>query len=46
VALAALAILAQMVTNGRYGYFRNELYSLAASDHLALGYVDFARLMA
>jgi hypothetical protein len=35
-----------MLTNGRYGYFRDELYYLAASDHLALGYVDFAPLMA
>jgi len=35
-----------MLTNGRYGYFRDELYYyLAASDHLALGYVDFAPLM-
>jgi hypothetical protein len=40
------AILAQMLTKGRYGYFRNEFYYLAASDHLALGYVDFAPLMA
>jgi hypothetical protein len=45
-ALAALAILALMLTNGRYGYFRDEFYYLAASDHLALGYVDFAPLMA
>jgi len=45
-ALAALAVLAQMLTNGRYGYFRDELYYLAASDHLAFGYVDFAPLIA
>jgi hypothetical protein len=45
-ALAALAVLAQMLTNGRYGYFRDELYYLAASDHLAVGYVDFAPLIA
>jgi hypothetical protein len=45
-ALAALAILIQMLTNGRYGYFRDELYYLAASDHLAFGYVDFAPLIA
>lgn len=35
-----------MLTNGRYGYFRDEFYYLAASDHLALGCVDFAPLMA
>jgi len=45
-ALAALAVLLQMVTNNRYGYFRDELYYLAASEHLAFGYVDFAPLIA
>ena len=45
-ALGALAVLIQMLTNGRYGYFRDELYYLAASDHLAFGYVDFAPLIA
>jgi len=45
-ALAGIAILIQMLTNGRYGYFRDELYYLAASDHLAFGYVDFAPLTA
>jgi 4-amino-4-deoxy-L-arabinose transferase-like glycosyltransferase len=44
--LAALAFLVQMLTNGRYGYFRDELYYLAAADHLAFGYVDFAPLIA
>ena len=43
-ALAAAAILLQMLTNGRYGYFRDELYFIATSDHLAFGYVDFAPL--
>ena len=45
-ALGGLAVLIQMLTNGRYGYFRDELYYLAASDHLAFGYVDFAPLIA
>jgi len=35
-----------MATNGRYGYFRDELYFLACSDHLAWAYVDFAPLVA
>src|ERR1700675_4855438 len=44
--LAAIAILLQMLTNGRYGYFRDELYYFATGDHLAWGYVDFAPLAA
>ncbi len=43
---AIAAIILQMSTNGRYGYFRDELYFLAAGDHLAWGYVDFAPLVA
>src|SRR6202158_5164556 len=42
--LGAAAVLLQMATNGRYGYFRDELYYIATSDHLAWGYVDFAPL--
>jgi len=45
-AMALVAILFQMLTNGRYGYFRDELYYLAAGEHLAFGYVDFAPLIA
>jgi len=44
--LAAAGITLQMATNGRYGYFRDELYFLACGDHLAWGYVDFAPLVA
>jgi 4-amino-4-deoxy-L-arabinose transferase-like glycosyltransferase len=44
--LAATAVLIQMLTNGRYGYFRDELYYIACSDHIAFGYVDFAPLIA
>jgi hypothetical protein len=43
--LAAAVVLLQMLTNGRYGYFRDELYFLACSDHLDWGYVDFAPLV-
>lgn len=46
LAVAAVAVLLQMVTNGRYGYFRDELYFLDAGNHLAWGYVDFAPLTA
>jgi hypothetical protein len=44
--IAGAAALLQMLTNGRYGYFRDELYFLACGDHLAWGYVDFAPLVA
>src|SRR5712692_9342258 len=41
--VAAAAVLLQMLTNSRYGYFRDELYYLALGNHLAPGYVDLAR---
>ena len=44
--LGAVAVLIQAVLATRYGYFRDELYFLACSDHLAAGYVDFAPLSA
>src|SRR5258708_23839901 len=37
---SAVAILVHLLTNGRYGYFRDELYYIACGRHLALGYVD------
>jgi Dolichyl-phosphate-mannose-protein mannosyltransferase len=37
---AAASFLAHMLTAGRYGYFRDELYYLACARHLAFGYVD------
>src|SRR5438876_10693626 len=37
---AAVALLVHLLTNGRYGYFRDELYYIACGRHLALGYVD------
>ncbi len=45
-AIGAIGFLIQMLFNGRYGYFRDELYYLACSNHLAFGYVDFAPLIA
>src|ERR1700751_2558090 len=44
--LAAIAVFLQMLTNGRYGYFRDELYFIATSKPLAFAYVDFAPLAA
>ncbi|MGH9466041.1 MAG: glycosyltransferase family 39 protein [Terriglobales bacterium] len=41
---ALAAAVLHLLTNGRYGYFRDELYFLACSHHLAAGYVDFAPL--
>jgi hypothetical protein len=38
IALAQLVI--QVIFHGNYGYFRDELYYIACSKHLALGYVD------
>jgi dolichyl-phosphate-mannose-protein mannosyltransferase len=38
IALAKLAL--NVAFHGRYGYFRDELYYMACSDHLAWGYVD------
>ena len=34
------ALLVHLVTNGRYGYFRDELYYMACARHLDFGYVD------
>jgi hypothetical protein len=42
--LAGLAI--HMLTNGAYGYFRDELYFLDCGQHLDWGYVDHAPLVA
>lgn len=45
-AFAATALLVHLLTNNRYGYFRDELYYIACARHLALGYVDLAPLSA
>jgi len=39
---AGAILLAHLLTKGRYGYFRDELYFLACGEHLAWGYVDCA----
>jgi hypothetical protein len=38
--ISAVYFLAHMATATRYGYFRDALYFLACSEHLAWGYVD------
>lgn len=43
---ALIKLLIHLFTNGQYGYFRDELYYLAASEHLDWGYVDFPPLIA
>ncbi len=40
------SLLIHLLTNGRYGYFRDELYFIACSRHLDVGYVDMAPLSA
>jgi len=42
--VAVCAFLLQMLTNGQYGYCRDDLYYIACSKHLAFGYVDMAPL--
>src|SRR6266581_3643537 len=37
---SAVALLIHLLTNGRYGYFRDELYYIVCARHLDFGYVD------
>ena len=46
LSLATAKLLFHLLTAGRYGIFRDELYYLACSEHLAFGYVDQPPLIA
>ena len=44
--IAAVYFALHLATSTRYGYFRDALYYLACSEHLAFGYVDQPPLIA
>src|ERR671933_1551112 len=44
--LALAKLLLHLLTNGNYGYFRDEFYYVAAGERLDLGYVDFPPFVA
>lgn len=44
--LALTDFVAHMLVSTNYGYFRDELYYIAAGRHLSIGYVDFPPLIA
>ena len=46
LSLALVKFLFHLLTAGRYGIFRDELYYLACSEHLDFGYVDQPPLIA
>ncbi len=46
LALAGLKLLLHLLTNGNYGFFIDELYYIACSEHLDFGYVDHPPMIA
>ncbi|PSB62140.1 hypothetical protein DSM107010_56100 [Chroococcidiopsis cubana SAG 39.79] len=45
-ALAVVKLLLHFFTNGHYGYFSDELYYIAAGEHLDWGFAEFPPLVA
>ncbi|MGI8787154.1 MAG: glycosyltransferase family 39 protein, partial [Pyrinomonadaceae bacterium] len=43
---AVFTLLLHFIFNSNYGYFRDELYFIACSEHLAFGYPDHAPMVA
>ncbi len=46
LAFVAIKLALHFVFNSNYGYFRDELYFIACSEHLAAGFPDHAPLIA
>src|SRR5215212_2057205 len=44
--LALAKLLVHLLTNGNYGYFRDEFYYVAAGERLDLGYLEFPPFVA
>src|SRR5258708_13763640 len=44
--LGLIQLVIHLLTSSNYGYFRDEFYYIAASQHLAFGYVDFPPFIA
>src|SRR5579862_6595483 len=44
--IAGISFLVHAIIGGNYGYFRDELYYIAAGRHPAFGYVDFPPMIA
>lgn len=46
LAVVLVKLLAQWLTSGGYGYFRDEFYYMEVSQHLQLGYLEFPPMIA